>query len=494
MVGIALIAAILLRWSLGGPGSEDRAMAVGDRSEHASGDQASTVEPQQPDQPFDSLRNEPNWVESPVLLAESPAFGAIVDADPNTQVSDAVLSEWKAAFELITGEEWRGTLPQFVEAITGEVTAGLDRSGWVVAVRMQGSHRDEQFMLLEQLPHLKWLDLQEVDFDSISDKALTSLRRNRTIDRLDLGNLKINREAMELVANLQGLRYLNLAGTRVTDDSLAAIANLEQLEYLDLRDTRTTSKGNQHLKNLVKLESLYLHDRTVEGLQHLRRLTLLQNASMILPQQAMLGSPDERNMMVQRWITDSSTLRNFVHARSSLGTEGLKMLDPEIQDIGLGAVALPYLAGMTRFQSLDLSLISCTDDDLAHLSGLTNLIALNLEGSRILGPGLSHLSTLRELRYLNLGQTHVSDEFLHHLEKLPRLTDIVVSAAHVTDAGAKRLEHAMPRAVVVCRPTRSEILQAENRQDRNEQYGKHNYCPICRQSISDAEPNVFGVD
>ncbi len=493
MVGIALVVAMLLRWSLGGTGGEESAVASGDRRNQ---DVARTVEPQPPNQPFDSLRNKPQWVTSPALLAESPAFAAIADADPNTQASEAVLSEWKAAFELITGEEWRGTPAQFAEVITGQSTVGLDLSGWVVGVGMHGSHRDEQFMLLEQLPHLKWLDLKEVDFDSISDKALTSLRRNRTIDRLDLDNLKINREAMELVANLKGLRYLSLAGTRVTDDSLAQIAGLNRLQYLDLRDTRTTAKGNEHLRNLVKLETLYLNDRTVEGLQHLGRLTLLQDPSMLLPQKPMLGAPDDREAMVSRWISTSSTLRNYLPYRSSAGTEGVKMHGPDVRELGLGDAALPYLAGMSRFKCLDLSLISCTDDDLVHLAGLRNLVAIDLEGSRILGPGLRHLASLQELRYLNLGQTHLTDEHLHLLEALPRLTDIVVSATHVTEAGAKRLEGAMPRAIVVTTTSREELLSGQPWQDRKFEYEKHQFCPKCRQGLSNAAPSdeAFSVD
>lgn len=100
---------------------------------------------------------------------------------------------------------------------------------------------------------------------------------------------------------------------------------------------------------------------------------------------------------------------------------------------------------------LDLGRTAITDAALTTVAKLSRLARLDLRQTKITDKALESLVGLKKLQVLNLYGTGVTDAGLDTLAKLKSLKQVFVWQSKVTEAGAKKLQSALPGAVVVAK-------------------------------------------
>jgi Leucine-rich repeat (LRR) protein len=257
-------------------------IAFRDRSDN-SADSASKADASSADdrRPFDVARDSPTW--------GTPAEAEnVAQTIANTSKDVPLEAEWRAAHEIVQRGGRIGVPhdPKSASSAIEDLVSASDRNLHVVVISLSGpNHTDENLAALSRLPHLKRLDLKEVDPDSITDTGFRHVSELTRLEYLDVSNLKISRQAVSYFANMKMLRVLRMANTRLNDDGLASLSALSSLEDLDISGTKVTPEGLSRLRPLSKLRRLNLEGIaiTVGGLQHLGPLTTLEDLSLPKP-------------------------------------------------------------------------------------------------------------------------------------------------------------------------------------------------------------------
>ena len=109
---------------------------------------------------------------------------------------------------------------------------------------------------------------------------------------------------------------------------------------------------------------------------------------------------------------------------------------------------LVHLAGLTKLWGLGLSDTQVTDAGLVHLAGLSDIQFLYLGGTQITDAGLVHLTGLTEILSLDLDRTQITDAGLVHLAGLTELYELRLTNTQVTDAGVAELKRKLPSLIV----------------------------------------------
>jgi Leucine-rich repeat (LRR) protein len=231
--------------------------------------------------PFDVARDTPRW-------GTPDEAEKVAQTIAETSKDLPLEAEWRAAYEIvkrggrigIPGDRQDGLAP-----MSGLVSA-TDRNLHVTVISLSGpNHTDESLAALSRLPHLKRLDLKEVDPESITDAGFQHVSDMTKLEYLDVSNLKISRQAVSHFANMKMLRVLRMANTRLNDDGLASLSGLSSLEDLDISGTKVTPEGLSKLRPLSRLRQLNLQGiaMTVEGLRYLSPLTALEELYLPKP-------------------------------------------------------------------------------------------------------------------------------------------------------------------------------------------------------------------
>jgi len=223
---------------------------------------------------------------------------------------------------------------------------------------------DDGLRHLQQMPHLKYLDLGVCEY--VTGSGLRYLHNSCQLKTMwatrgftDTALKELNRHAT--------LEFLWLGDSQVTDIGLAHLKDLSNLIYLYLENNEITDAGLAHLKGLTSLQYLTLYDTQVTdvGLAALKDLEL---ATLSIPSAA----------------TTDLGLKNYL---ASLKPPAQLSLDEwRITDAGL-----EHLKGLTNLEELDLSRTRITDTGLIHLKGLPNLKYLDLRGTQATGMGVAEL-------------------------------------------------------------------------------------------------------
>ena len=125
---------------------------------------------------------------------------------------------------------------------------------------------------------------------------------------------------------------------------------------------------------------------------------------------------------------------------------------PKLESLDLSGMPITddELAYLERVdvKSLTLSNTSITGDGLAHLKQMRNLETLWLSGTKVDDGALAHLKGMASLRRLSLQSTKIGDTGLAHLEDLTSLNELQVTDTAVTARGVARLERANARVHV----------------------------------------------
>jgi hypothetical protein len=85
------------------------------------------------------------------------------------------------------------------------------------------------------------------------------------------------------------------------------------------------------------------------------------------------------------------------------------------------------------------------------MKDLDKFNALNLSGSSVTDEGIRDLSTLTELEVLDVCETAVTADGLMQLQHLPKLTFITVSDGKYSDEALAKLKRAFPRVTIEVR-------------------------------------------
>lgn len=200
---------------------------------------------------------------------------------------------------------------------------------------------------------LKWIDLSNTQ---ITDGALTSLSKMKTLTHLYLSDTGITDNGVRALSHLSGLKELSLMQTNISDSSITFLTGLSELEYLDLRGNALTDQSLLLLKPLSKLRSLHLNGERLDNTGRSLDLVQLSNKGL-----------------------------------ASLATMH-KLEQLELSNCGLSDDSLKYLGGLPSLNSLVLSRNhAITDAGLQHLKSLKNLRQLFISSPQITQTGVSDL-------------------------------------------------------------------------------------------------------
>jgi len=124
---------------------------------------------------------------------------------------------------------------------------------------------------LQDLSPLRTVNLQ---YTSVTDTGLESLKGLDQLLALDLDGTQITNAGLGHLKGMRQLRWLSLSRTQVSDAGLAQnVKALSQLQWLNLSDTEVTDAGVIHLEGLMQLEVLGLRNTKISdtGVEILRQ-------------------------------------------------------------------------------------------------------------------------------------------------------------------------------------------------------------------------------
>ncbi len=242
---------------------------------------------------------------------------------------------------------------------------------------------------LSAYPKLQFLSLS--NNPDVTDKALKSIAKIRSLKTLELGATGITDEGLKEIAVLPKLQSLNLHSTKVTNRGLVHLRPLQSLLFLGLANTTIDDSGMEEIGKLRSLRKLMLMKTEVDGpgLAHLSQLPNLMALEM-----HGCSLQDGRGL---------GTLKQVKH---------LWMWDAEISP-----GVLSHIHKMENLRDLDLTGSAINNGHLAELANATQLTSLNLashEYSYIhkqandLNPNMS-AAALNQLR-ANLPNTRIFGE------------------------------------------------------------------------------------
>ena len=124
----------------------------------------------------------------------------------------------------------------------------------VTAVSLTGgSHDDDDLAVLDDLPNIHLLDLQDTN---VTDAGLAHLSGLSELERLNLkGTPAVGNAGCRYLSGLGRLKWLDLSGTKTSE--LKYLKALGSLEYLDLLDTKTDDAGVNELRNALPNCTIY---------------------------------------------------------------------------------------------------------------------------------------------------------------------------------------------------------------------------------------------
>lgn len=177
--------------------------------------------------------------------------------------------------------------------------------------------------------------------------ARTTLRVDRSIQRLEMTRVPANEIRIDQILVLTELRSLNVDHSEIQDDDLKPIADQLDLRELHVVATEITDGSVQHIARLKNLRLLdaratFLSDKGIAGLIGLQKLRIIR-----------LG---------QTWITDA---------------------------------ALDSLAKIPQLRILDIRHGAITDASLPKIAAMKNLESVLLDGSQISSAAAAELRNQR---------------------------------------------------------------------------------------------------
>jgi internalin A len=330
---------------------------------------------------------------------------------------------------------------QWIEALGGESVRGPD--GSVVEVSLARTWaNDNDLQRLTELKNLKRLDLS---FTYVTDQGIERLRQLPQLEELTLDTAEfITDAAISYLRANKSLRKLNLRGTDITDISLPYIAELTGLRSLDLSYTQLGDLGIESLPALANLEELNLGGTRISGLNLsvLKLLPKLRKLAFNGIQRRNAGacwSPLITDLDLDS-ISQLSNLEELdLGIGVSLGRTGVPVGGGNCKVAGgikIGDLALTKIAKLKKLRRLDVSGAKITPAGLKVLERLPQLERLSVWNCSALDDSAAPiLSAMANLTFLDLSYTGAGDATLHALESLPHLKFLYLTDTKTTPAG-----------------------------------------------------------
>jgi Leucine-rich repeat (LRR) protein len=111
---------------------------------------------------------------------------------------------------------------------------------------------------ISHLSNLKSLTDLNLDYTSISDRAMQTVKEFTRLERLHLRGTRVDDLGMRSLAGMENLRELHLSGSKVGSRGISALADCPNLTELFLDSPETTDRHLAGLKDLKQLKKLYL--------------------------------------------------------------------------------------------------------------------------------------------------------------------------------------------------------------------------------------------
>ncbi len=316
-------------------------------------------------------------------------------------------------------------LVHWIEAQGGEVVRGPD--GAIVEVSLARTWATDNDV--ERLVEIKGLQRLDLSFTYVTDRGIERLQQLRQLEELTLDTAEfITDAAVSYLRANRRLRKLNLRGTDITDISLPHIAELTGLKSLDLSHTQLGDVGIESLPALAELEEINLGGTRISGLN----LSVLK----LLPKLRKLSfNGIQRRNAGACW----SPLITDLDLDSISELSGLTELNLGI-GVSLGRTGVPVGPGNCRVAGG----IKITDLGLAKLARLKNLRRLDVSGAKITPAGLKVLQGLPLERLSLWNCTALDDSAAPVLAAIPTLANLDLSYTSVSDATLQTLA-SLPR-------------------------------------------------
>jgi len=347
--------------------------------------------------------------------------------------------------------------PNWIEAQGGEVVRGPDGAIVEVSLARTWATDNDVERLLEMKGEIKGLQRLDLSFTYVTDRGIERLQQLQQLEELTLDTAEfITDAAVSYLRANRRLRKLNLRGTDITDISLPHIAELTGLKSLDLSYTQLGDVGIESLPALAELEELNLGGTRISGLN----LSVLK----LLPKLRRLSfNGIQRRNAGACW----SPLITDLDLDSLSELSGLTELNLGI-GVSLGRTGVPVGPGNCRVSGG----IKITDLGLAKLARLKNLRRLDVSGAKITPAGLKVLqglplerlslwncaalddsaapvlAAIPTLANLDLSYTSASDATLQTLASLPRLKYLYLTDTKVSPAAVEAFRKLKPAGFI----------------------------------------------
>jgi len=328
---------------------------------------------------------------------------------------------------------------QWVEAMGGTVRA---QDGSVVEVSLARTWATDNDV--QKLLEFKSLQRLDLSFTYVSDHGVERLQQLPRLEELTLDTAEfITDAAISYLRTNRTLRKLNLRGTDITDISLPYIAELTGLSSLDLSYTQLGDVGIESLPALTHLEELKLGGTRISGLNLsvLKLLPALKKLSFNGIQRRNAGacwSPLITDLDLDA-ISELSSLEELdLGIGISLGRTGVPVGSGNCKVAGgikLSDLGLAKLAKLKNLRRLDVSGAKITPAGVKVLQLLPHLERLSVWNCSALDDSASPvLAGMPSLTFLDLSYTSAGDPLLNALAELPHLKYLFLTDTKTTPA------------------------------------------------------------
>ena len=344
-------------------------------------------------------------------------------------------------------------LARSIEGQGGEVVRAPD--GSIVEVSLARTWAtDNDVVRVAGIKSLKRLDLS---FTYVSDRGIERLQSLQQLEEVTLDTAEfITDAAVSYLRANRRLRKLNLRGTDITDISLPYIAELTALRSLDISYTQLGDVGIESLPALVDLEELNLGGTRISGI-NLKSLKLLPKLRKL-----SFNGIQRRNAnacwspLITDLDLDTIALLSGLEDLNlgigvSLGRTGVAVGNGNCRVAGgikITDLGLSKLTALKKLRRLDVSGAKITPNGLRSLQGLP-IERLSLWNcTTVDDTAAAVLASMRTLANLDLSYTGAGDSTVEKLSALPQLKYLYLTDTKVTAAAAEAIRKQKPDAFI----------------------------------------------
>ena len=112
---------------------------------------------------------------------------------------------------------------------------------------------------VEKLSHRISLEALNITGNRFTDVGIRSLRNNRYLHTLELGESLITNGCIETLLELPSLHCLDIQGTTIDSDGIRELSNAKMLQSLSIHDSQVTQESAVALSTLETLTEIYFY-------------------------------------------------------------------------------------------------------------------------------------------------------------------------------------------------------------------------------------------